>query len=1199
MTEYNETSLRKSSLSPAKQALLEKRLRGEKTPGTLISSITPRSGQTLPPQSFAQQRLWFLDQLSPGNTAYNLHIALHLTGPLNLSALERSLNEIVRRHEILRTTFSTDQGLPVQKIAPPSSVPIARFDVQTSPVLDAGSVASSMPLSPLEKALHLASLEIRRPFDLVHGPLLRASLYRLGGNEHIFLACFHHIIFDGWSIDVFYREWYSLYNTFVDAVNKDNITLASRGSAPLGELPIQYADFAIWQRQWLPEVASSQLAYWERQLGGDLPELQLPTDHPRPAQRSFRGGTHRFLISAKLTEALRTFSQQHNATLFMVLLAIYKVLLYRYTQQTDILIGFPIANRNRDELKDLIGFFVNTLVLRTDLSGNPSFLDLLQRVRQTALQAYDHQDLPFEQVVHAINPARDLDRQPLFQVMFALQSTPSIMSLSSGQETGAIPASLQVQILDLDHDTAMFDLVLSFDETPEGLKGKLEYSLDLWDAPTITRMASHYQTLLESILADPHCPINSLPLLTDAERQQILVEWNATELEFSTHLLAHHLVEQRAAHFPNAIAIVAGGPLSRSESQSLSHSIHLLTYSDLNARANQLAHYLQNHGVKPDSIVAVCMERSPAMIVALLGILKAGGAYLPLDPEYPKERLAFMVRDAHPVMILSQEQFHQRIPGFDELGSPILDLDRQWPTVASYPTENPTSPVQAQNIAYIIYTSGSTGLPKGVLIEHHSLLNLIYWHQHAFHVTDQDRATQLASLSFDASVWEIWPYLTAGAQLCLLKETADLAPERLVDWLAAEGITICFLPTPIAESTFNIQWPPSIALRTLLTGGDLLRHYPPLSLGFTLVNNYGPTETTVVATSGVVRAGSNQPAYPSIGRPIANAQAYILDPSLNPLPVGVPGELYIGGAGIARGYLNRPELTAEKFVPLSLDDGSGPNFPPKKTGRANGRLYRTGDYARYLPDGQIEFLGRKDSQVKIRGLRIELGEIEAALMAHPAVSQVVVVLHQPPVYSAAQGDSIPSSEPAISGSISSTTGSPALVAYLVVEGGSQVTPQELRSSLGSHLPAYMLPSAYIFLPEIPLTPNGKIDRRALPAPDDLLQGSNHSAYVAPRGPTEQTLQYIWQQVLRAGSDAKERIGIYDNFFDLGGHSLVAIRLISRLRQAFDLELPVRLLFEAPTIASLAEQIDAFRRVTQPTGWDTSASERDDREEIEL
>ncbi|MFB2922991.1 amino acid adenylation domain-containing protein [Aerosakkonema funiforme] len=902
-------------------------------------SLVPISRDRNIPLSFAQQRLWFLDRLVPNNPFYNVPAAVRLTGSLNLEALSQTFNEIVRRHEALRTTFVTIEGQPVQVINPALKVSLPIIDLQDLP-----------PGEREKEARRLAAQASQQPFNLSADLLLRITLLRLSETEHILLLNMHHIVSDGWSIGLLIREMAILYTAF-----------ASKQPYPLPEIPIQYADFAFWQREWLQgKMLETQLSYWRQQLNG-ISTLNLPTDRPRSAIQTYRGARKIIQLPKNLSAALEAFSQQEGVTLFMTLLAVFQILLYRYTQQEDIAVGSPIANRNRSEIEGLIGFFVNSLVLRTDLSGNPTFREVLMRVKEVTLGAYAHQDLPFEKLVEELHPERNLNQNPLFQVVFALQNAPmSPLELPD----------LMLSSLPFDTETTRFDLEFHLWEpspnnklwvdSAEGISGFVIYSTDLFDESTINRMWGHFQNLLESIVSNPEQAIAELPLLTESELHQLLVEWNATQVEYPKNQCVHQLFEEQVKQNPDAIALV--------------FEDKQLTYQELNIRSNQLAHYLQNMGVGAEVLVGICVERSFDMVIGMLAILKAGGAYLPLDPTYPSERLSFMLEDAQVSVLLTHERWLSRVRSQN---SKSICLDKDWQSIAQKSADNPSSNVTANNLAYVIYTSGSTGKTKGVQIEHKGLLNLIYWHQKTFAISPSDRATQISGVAFDACVWEIWPYLSAGASIYFTNEETKRSPEQIRDYLVSKLITISFLPTPLAEKVLLLDWPHAVALRTLLTGGDKLHHYPIVEYPFQLFNNYGPTENTVVTTSGIVPVSKQADVAPAIGRPIANTQVYVLDKHLQPLPIGIPGELYIAGDGLARGYLNRSELTETRFFQKT-------GFLPEV------RLYQTGDLVRYRADGNIEFLGRLDEQIKIRGYRIELGEIESVLSLHPAVLQTVV-----------------------------------------------------------------------------------------------------------------------------------------------------------------------------------------------------------------
>jgi amino acid adenylation domain-containing protein/non-ribosomal peptide synthase protein (TIGR01720 family) len=1039
------------------------------------------------PLSFAQQRLWFLDQMVPDTPAYNIPGALRLEGELEVAALERALAEIVRRHEVLRSTVGVVAGRPVLRVDPSGSFVLATLDLRELPESQRD-----------EEALRLAGEEARRPFDLVAGPLFRSTLIRVREREHVLLVTLHHIVSDAWSLGVLVHELGVLYAAY-----------AAGRPSPLPDLAVQYADFAEWQRQWLQgEVLESQLSYWRGRLAGPRPVLDLPTDHPRPAVQSFRGAHHTLPLPRELAEELRALSRREGSTLFMTLLATFGVLLQRYTGQDDILVGIPVAGRNRTETEGLIGLFVNTLVMRMDLSGSPSFRTLLERVRETALGAYAHSDLPFEKIVEELQPERELSRNPIFQTMLVLQNAP-------------LPAlrlpGLALSPLHVPRQTARFDLTLSVLESADGLLGVIEYSADLFEPATIERMAGHWRKLLEEAASAPDRRISELPLLGEREERSVRTLAAGAERAYPSETPVHERVAGLADERPDAAAVVCGP--------------ERVTYAELNRRANQLAHHLRGLGVGPEVRVGICLERSVEMVVGLLAILKSGGAYLPLDPSYPPERLAFMLDDAGVPVFVTQERLRPALPG---TRSRVVCLDADRAAIAREPDTNPGVQVTGRNLAYVIYTSGSTGRPKGVGVEHGGLSNLTAWHRRAYGVEGADRATLLASLSFDASVWELWPYLTGGASVHVPpdEEVRTSAP-RLLEWLQSSRISLSFLATPLAEAVLREPLPEGLALRALLTGGDTLRQRPSSGLPFKLFNHYGPTEGTVVSTWTEVKSEGEEEGAPSIGRPVDNTNAYVLDERLHLVPAGLPGELYVGGAGLARGYLNRPDLTAERFVPDPLGTEPG------------GRLYRTGDVVRYRSNGNLEFLGRRDEQVKIRGFRIELGEIVSALSRHPGVQDAVVVARE------------------------DRPGEKRLVAYVVARPEGGVTTAELQRSLQASLPAYMLPSALVFLDALPLSPNGKVDRRALPAPDG--QADADLVLEIPRSPIEEALVEIWRDVL-----GMERVGIHADFFALGGHSLLATRVMSQVRKTYEVELPLRALFEAPTIAALAQKVEAAR-----------------------
>ncbi|MBW4597355.1 MAG: amino acid adenylation domain-containing protein [Brasilonema angustatum HA4187-MV1] len=1031
------------------------------------------------PLSFAQEQLWLLNQLEPDNPFYNEYVALKLHGHLNVVALEQSLNKIISRHEVLRTNFQTFSEQPVQVIADSLTLSV--------PVVD----LTKLPESEREIAYQqLATAETARPFDLTSSPLIRVSVAKLTEVEYALVLTIHHIVFDSWSMGVLMGELTTIYSA-----------LCNNSSPELPELPIQYADFAIWQREWLQtEVLQTQLDYWKQLLKNAPTLLELPTDKPRPAIQTYRGATQYIKSSNELSKALANFSRQEGATLFMTLFAAYVTLLYRYTGSDDIVVGTPLANRDRLEFEGLIGFFVNTLVLRTDLSGNPSFQQLLSRVRQVTLQAYTHPDLPFEELVKALQPQRNLSHTPLFQVLFVLQNVP----ISEVDLAGLTLSSLPVE-----GATAKFDLSLSMQNTATGLVSVWQYNADLFDASTIERMGGHFVTLLKSIVNNPQQQISQLPLLTEVEQQQLLVEWNNTQSHYPQDKCIHQLFEEQCLSTPDAVAVVF-------ENQHL-------TYRQLNCHANSLAHYVKSLGVKPDTLVSICVERSLDMVVGVLGILKAGGAYLPLDPDYPPERLNFMLEDTQVQVLLTQRRLVDKLP---EHQAKLICLDEVWEQIAQNNQDNPTSGVKAFHLANVIYTSGSTGRPKGVMVEHKGLCNLAQAQIQTFGVNSDSRVLQFASFSFDASISEILMTLGSGATLYLGTKDSLLPGQPLIERLRDYCITHITLP-PSALAVMSQEELP--ALQTIIVAGEacsaeLIKQW---SVGKNFFNAYGPTEASVCATI----AKHTDDKKISIGKAIANTQVYILDQNLQPVPVGVPGELHIAGVGLARGYLNRSELTQEKFI-----------FNPF----GSGRLYKTGDKARYLPDGNIEYIGRIDNQVKIRGFRIELGEIETVLGQHSDVRVSCVIARE------------------------DNKSDKRLVAYVVAHQQCTPTISELRQFLKAKLPDYMMPQAFVILESLPLTPNGKVNRRALPTPD--LHSERIDKYVAPRNPIEEMLAQIWAQVLTV-----ELVGIRDNFFELGGHSLLATQLVSRIRNIFKVELPLRELFAKATVAELAQSIGQLQQ----------------------
>jgi amino acid adenylation domain-containing protein len=1036
----------------------------------------PRDGDLL--LSYAQQRLWFLDLYDDGHAAYNIPATLRLEGPVEAALVQRTFDVLIARHESLRTVFGQSGGLPVQIVRAPSCLQV-RFS-------DLSGLAQEERES---RAREQVEAEAREPFDLAQGPLLRICLLKLGEQSHLLHLTIHHIVSDGWSMGVLVQEVARIYEA-----------LRAGREAQLTGPAIQYADYAAWQRERLQgEYLGRQLAYWKAQLHGATPLLGLPTDRPRPAVQRHYGSSLEFSVQRQVTAKLHDLARQQGATLFMVLQAAFAVLLHRYSGQSDICVGTPIAGRNRAEFEGLIGLFVNTLVLRTRIDPRQSFVQLLGQVKEMALQAYAHQEVPFEQLVEELKPERSLSHSPLFQVMFILQNAPRDQLRIEGLSFGAVASH---------SGRSKFDLTLSLAESSEGLQGSLEYDTDLFDAATVRRLSRHYALLLGAICADATVQVGDLSMLTRDEERQLLMEWNNTHAAYPRELAVHQLFEQQARRSPQARAVI-------SEAGEL-------TYAQLDARANQLAWHLRGQGVGPDVLVGLFIDRSLEMVVALLAVLKAGGAYLPLDASYPRERIAFMLQDAAPGMILTQERLLPKLPH----DGPVLCLDRDWARVAKQPAKCLPVVTQPDHLAYVTYTSGSTGQPKGVQAQHQSVVNYLWFVSRAYAITPADRVLQIPSLSFDASVRDILGTLVSGAELHLLTDAAAGSPFDIREQMHKGGMTALLSITPSLLELVAAAGEEELAtLRLLLVSGEALSaplvESVALRMGrrVQIVNQYGPTECTM--TSTFHRVQNEGPIH--IGRPIPNVRTYILDPQQRPVPVGVAGELYIGGVGVSRGYLNRPELTAQKFL-------ANPFEAPGSC------MYRTGDVARYLPDGNIEYLGRRDHQVKLRGFRVELEEIESVLRQQECVAQAVVAVH---------GET------------------PRLVAYVVPAG---LDLQQLHAALKARLPEPMLPATYVPLDSLPLTANGKVDRHQLPGLDG--QRAAQTEYVAPRNAVEDSLVRIWADVLKV-----ERVGVNDSFFELGGHSLLATMLVGRVKEAFDVHVRLQELFHTPTVAHMAKCID--------------------------
>ncbi len=1094
------------NLSPAKRALLEMKLR-EKVPGPEASSIlVPRPHRASAPLSFAQESLWFLEQLNPNTARYNLSDALRLRGTLNLAALEQALNNIVARHEALRTCFVETDNEVRQNIEAASFLQLRFVNLTLLPETERTSEAQRILASAVEL-----------PFDLSRGPLVRFTLLRLNEQEHILLVLMHHIISDGWSVGIFWKEFAAHYASCLHDTPVD-----------LPDLPIQFGDYTTWRREQSGGRAFElQLAYWKKQLAAAPALLELPTDRPRPAVQSSRGAQSSSVLPRALCDALKALSQRQGVTLFMTTLAAFYTLLARYTGQEDLVVGSPLTGRTHTETENLIGFFVNTLALRTDVTGDPTFCELLKRVRDTALGAYSHQDIPFEKLVAELRPERSLSYNPIFQTAFALQHE----ATSDLQLTG-----LQLSPVKLGSVTAKFDLFLSLCEAPDGLRATIEYNTDLFEAATIARMLSHYQNLLTGIISDQTLRLSELPLLTDAEQHQLLVEWNDTATDYPQDLCLHQLFEARVVSSPDAIAVIA---------DEVS-----ITYRELNRRANQVAHYLRAEGIAPDSLVGIYTDRSLLMVIGILGILKAGGAYLPLDQSYPPARLAFMLEDAQTPIILTQQKLLANLPA---TAAKVVALDTNWEIISRHKEDNPNNVTQPDNLAYVIYTSGSTGQPKGTAIPHRAVNRLVFKTNYV-QLEATDCIAQVSNISFDAATFELWGALLHGVRLVLINKDIALSPGNFAEQIRTHQVTTMFLTTAL----FNLlsrEAPTAFStLKTLMFGGeacdpncvrDVLRKGPPQRL----LHVYGPTESTTFASWHLIETVPEGATTISIGRPISNTTIYILDHDLNPVPIGVHGEIYIGGAGLAREYLHQPELTEEKFIVSSFEfrvsrPGANNNDlqPETQNPKPDHRLYRTGDIARYLPDGSIEFIGRKDQQIKLRGFRIELGEIETALLAHPAIQDAVVVMTE------------------------GTENNKRLLAWYVATEDAAVSVSELRDFLKQRLPDYMLPAIFFSLSEMPLTPNGKVDRHRLPAPE-AAHVEQKREVGAPRDELELRLTWIWEKVLGVAV-----IGVNDNFFDLGGHSLIAVRLFTEIEKVCGKRLPLATLFQSPTIAQLADKL---------------------------
>ena len=1064
-------------------------LKAAKTQAVITAEIPALSADSPKLLSFAQQRLWLLAQLQGLSATYNMPIALQLNGNLNIDVLHSSLAYLLNRHESLRMYFPTVAGQP--QVAIRSLDEIAVLTVQDCRKLGSGNKGELDLDTQCPNIQDLIDAHAQEHFDLNTGPLFKAKLLQLEEQKSVLAINMHHIISDGWSMGVFLRELWQVYTAY------------SQDKTPnFAPLPIQYSDYATWQRHWLQgEVLAKQIDYWKHQLGDASPLLELPTDYPRPAQQSYRGQRYIYALTPELTTTVNAFSQQQGVSLYMTVLATLSILLSRYSRQNDLCIGSPIANRTHSQTEGLIGFFVNTLVMRQQIKPEQSFIEFLQQTRQICLDAYAHQDVAFDVLVEKLHPERSMSYNPLFQVMLVLENNQSPDLDLSG---------LEMEFLGVKCAIAKFDLTLLITESDHQLNCSWEYATDLFARDTIQRMAEQFAVLLKGIIDHPHQSINTLPLMTATELLQIQ-RWNQTQTDYPQDKTFVDLFAEQVAKNPDNLAVVF-------ESENL-------TYQQLNEKAEQLADYLiENYQIQPDTLIGISVERSLEMIIGVLGILKAGGAYVPIDPNYPPERIKFMLEDSRISVLLTQSFVVDKLP-LDSLENPVevvyLDDSSRQDAKTQRRKERQISKnqVKSNNLAYVIYTSGSTGKPKGVMIEHRGLVNLILAVDEILQIQPQSRVLQFANFSFDASIWEIAPTLSAGACLYLTRKENLLPSQEFIDFLTKHKITHVTIPPSVLSLLPQATLPD---LQILITAGEAC----PKELvtrwakGRSFFNGYGPTESTVCASIALCQPNGQKPL---IGKPLSNLRIYILDAHHQPLPTDIPGELCIAGVGLARGYFNRPELTAQKFMEVEL------------FGQVE-RIYKTGDLARWGIDGNLEYLGRIDEQVKLRGFRIELGEIESLLLQHPLVNEAVVILYQ-------------------------TESNQSLIAY--VTGIDHDFSSDLKKYLKSSLPDYMIPAQIVVLEKLPLTPNGKIDRKALPAPNVGVAG----LYTAPRKEVEAQLLQLWSAVIE-----RQEISIHDNFFDLGGHSLLVIKLLNLMQEMFGQKLTLSSLFQNPTIAQLAEQL---------------------------
>ncbi len=1068
----------------ASKSEIEQLLKAAREASTMaVAAIQPASPGVEVPLSYPQQRLWFLSQYDAGNLAYTIVKVYELNGPLNVAILEESITEIVRRHSALRTVFSMNADRrPVQIVLPPEPFCLPVQDIP----------GESMEAQEAEANRQVIA-RTREPFVLTQGPLFRATLLRLGQRRHRLVVLWHHIICDGWSTNIFFYELQVLYRA-----------LSGGQASPLPEPAIQYSDYAVWQHQESTRrLLETRLHYWLEALRGPLPILELPGDHPRPPLQTDHGANLRDALPPGLLLRLQQLSKRSKVTPFMILLAVFQALIYRYTGQEDVIVGTPEANRPQSEVEPLIGLFVNTLAIRTSLAGNPTGLELLQRVRDASLQALANKDVPFEMVVEHLNPDRDTSHSPVFQVLFTLQNVPE---RTAGQE------ELEFSTVNVDPKTAKFDLSLEVYSVGSRMFTNFEYNTDQFEAETIRRMLAHYYTLLNGLCASPELPVDELPLMGELERHKTLVEWNDTRRDYPRELTLPALFEAQAQRSPEATAV-------RDEKGQV-------TYAELDRRSNRLAHYLIELGVGPETLVGVSLLRSLDLVVGLLGILKAGGAYVPLDPGFPAGRLQYMLEDSETGLLLTHSNLAAR---FDCASCRVICLDEEGERLSSYSDEPVPLTTTPDNLAYVIYTSGSTGQPKGVQVEMGSLTCFLQAMRDRPGLTAGDVLLSVTSLSFDISGLELFLPLICGAQVAIVSAATAGDGWRLRQALENTRATVMQATPTMWRQLILAGWNGAPGFKALC-GGEALPHDLRVDLvrrAGQLWNLYGPTETTIWSTAGRIEL-AEEPI--TIGWPIANTQVYLLDPRGQPAPVGVSGEIYIGGEGVARGYLNRPELTAEKFIPDPFQPG--------------GCLFRTGDLGRRLSDGRIEIQGRQDDQIKLHGVRIELGEISNSLLEHPGVRSAVVIgrAEQP--------------------------NNPYLAAYIQPEPGAQLQENDLRYYLSERLPTAMVPSRYMFLERLPLTPNGKIDKKSLPDPLEEQVSADHRTQ--PRNAIEAKLIQIWKKLLRV-----KQVGVRDNFFLLGGHSLLAVQMFNQIHEMFGVLLPLTSLFHQPNIEHLAKLIHEY------------------------